>query len=225
MSKLYKALVALPSRLFGITSGAVGIPAAFWPTWFERTVGAQVNADTIQTVGICLMALSIAYFALLWWLKPSGSESSGSTINTYGGVGIAHVSGGDFSQHTHNVPEKFRTEQEVMTYSAFEEDRRLNLGGLATLRTGLTYSENHVDMLLDVVPRVLETNPDPGITIARATIHFGDHRSYVFNNADKKRHSITVEGVTFVVTLIEIDPSPVPQKARPFRYRFSVAEK
>lgn len=92
---LYNALVALPSKTIGISTGSIGVLAAFWPTWLETKVGAKVTADTIQTAGMALMAASIVYFAMLWLLKPSVSDvvESPSQSNASGGSGSANFAG------------------------------------------------------------------------------------------------------------------------------------
>lgn len=89
MGKLYEALCALPSKAIGLSTGLVGVPAALWPTWFEKRVGAAVTAEEIQFAGIGLMAVSIVYFALLWWLKPTGGND--------GAAGVAQTSQGPSS--------------------------------------------------------------------------------------------------------------------------------
>lgn len=225
MAKLYSALVALPSRSFGVISGAIGIPAAFWPTWFENKVGVQVTADAIQTIGICLMAASIAYFALLWWLKPGSGEDASTTINTSGGIGIGHVSGGDFSQHTHNAPRKFSGVFEVTTLpSHMGGNRTVDLDGVATLNLFPPWSLDTATMMLDSVPM---KQPDVNLQGAQFTdIRFttGPQKKFTFNTGDDKRHTMEAGGKVFIVTLRETEQLAVEGVANPLKFVFAVKE-
>ena len=152
MADLYKALVALPSKSFGLLSGAVGITAAFWPSWFEDRVGARMSVETIQTIGFCLMAASIAYFALLWRLKPSvGGTPDGLSVSLVSSGSRSPIVTGDNNHVGHNyinAPHKFTTTTVISTGPDHDLLAQfIDLGGLARLRLFMPYSETMVTMI------------------------------------------------------------------------------
>lgn len=57
---------------------------ALWPEWFASRVGARVTATAVQEIGIGLLAASVVYFALLWWLKPGGASPTANGQRTHG---------------------------------------------------------------------------------------------------------------------------------------------
>ena len=68
---IYEALSGLPSK---IVSGAVGlgsIAATAWPDKFRLWVAGIMTADQIQHYGAVGIALFVAYWALMFWLKPT----------------------------------------------------------------------------------------------------------------------------------------------------------
>ncbi|MDA9918307.1 hypothetical protein N9D37_00265 [Erythrobacter sp.] len=103
MSKFYDTLVALPLKSFSGIAGVIGIGAALWPTWFEEKIGAQVTADTLETLGLCLMAVSVIYFALLWWLKPA-AEVSPRSAQSSSGSGSPNIQSGGGDVNFYNAP-------------------------------------------------------------------------------------------------------------------------
>ena len=226
MGKLYSALVAAPSKILGAISTTTGFAAAFWPDWFANKIGTQVTADSAQQLGIMLLAIGSAYFFLLWWLKPGDVSDTGSTFNNPSGVNIGTVTGGDFSQHTHNAPTKFSRVFEVTTIPSFMGGNdTINLDGVATLRLFPPYSIRGATLALDatIMKQPDEVFPD-GSGFRDVRITLGKLKTFTFDTEENKRHTMDVEGKVFIVTLRGTEALKVEDVAKPLKFVFSVKE-
>jgi hypothetical protein len=65
----------------------------------------------------------------------------------------------------------------------------------------------------------------PQIKIQGAQVHVLDGPQFVFDRGTNKRHEITVEDRTFIVTLQDIIPRQINGVANPLEYVFGISEK
>lgn len=225
MGKLYSALVAAPSKVLGGVSTVVGLGAAIKPQWVEAKIGSQVNADTIQNLGVALLAVSALYFCLLWLLKPGGSGDASTVFNNPSGVNIGTVKGGDFSQHSHAAPPKFRKEFTLTTIPPFMGgETTIDLDGVATLRLFPPYSIGTATLKLDAVPMKQPDAFFPDTEFRGIQITTGEMRSFFFDTQNNKRHTLEAGGKVFIVTLRETEALVVEGLQNPLKFVFSVAE-
>lgn len=86
---IYRALLGLPFRLFGVLLGICGIIASLWPEKVKATFGG--SEMTIQNVGTALLIVTLFYVVLLALLKPGPSAGQTSGVLVTGPNAVVHV--------------------------------------------------------------------------------------------------------------------------------------
>jgi hypothetical protein len=200
------------SGVTGIAMLAVGLglPKVIegLPLWFNYGL-----------VGVGVVLLLVTYV----WHLLNGREAEGGQ-HTHGPG--SHIFSGDVHNPVfHAGVPKFSAEQTIFTVPDFMGgNRRLDLGGIATLTLFPPWDEQSLTMKLDTVPMTHGGLKGEGFELSGIAVTVGEHQTFVFNVGQNRRHTISAGGKVFTVTLREIDQTPVEGVAKALRYKFSIAE-
>jgi hypothetical protein len=90
----------------------------------------------------------------------------------------------------------------------------------------MPYDLNSVTMIFDTTPTYL-ADADTGNFLLRDRRSLPHQRSdeYLFDNGTHNRREFTVQGRTFIVSLLAIRKLTTPHVANPIEYEFSISEK
>lgn len=230
------------------TGGGGSILALLWAGYSHFTtakdlapdanVVAKVLADPPSYLPWLIAAGFVLLFTWSFWPSDEEPEREGNATKTNGDKSPIQQTGDNgtnVARDQHNqliegdyisAPPKFSSKQEVNTLPpAMGGNQFLDLGGVSSLRISPPYSDIMVTMGLDEVPLKMHVPSTPGVQVFDSTFTILGGKTFVFDTGDNKRHTIEVAGAIFTVTLIEIDPRPVPKVAKAIRYTFSVKER
>jgi hypothetical protein len=152
---VYKAMLGLPLRVLSGASSVVGITSAFWPERVKAFAGVSMTEDQIRYVGIVLCAVAIAYFALLWLLKPGEKDQGDHPAQTSTGPQSPNL-GGTFNGPVefHYGPSPAATQPEKSPHSYDIE--ALNSG----LRKAILGAAHNVPTQPGLARFIVEPEPD-----------------------------------------------------------------
>ncbi|MBC2776452.1 hypothetical protein [Parasphingopyxis marina] len=97
--KVYRSLVSTPGVAVGFINTAAGLFGTFASEDARNAVGDIMTADTIQTIGIVMLGVSVFYFAALWLLKPTNT-----VVEQSGAGGSSQKAGDNSTQQAWHLP-------------------------------------------------------------------------------------------------------------------------
>ena len=100
----------------------------------------------------------------------------------------------------------------------------LNLDNLAMLRFVSPYTKYSITLIFDPAVNGAPDQNNKRFQIEGARIYTGYNGSYMFDMHDYKRREFSVNGRTFIVTLLEINILPA-NAPTPWEYMFGITEK
>ena len=86
-------MLSLPAKSLSGIATVVGVSGVVWPDKVQAKVHLAMTPDHIRLVGSALLIAAVAYFILLWWLKPDTVPAGGQTTHGPGSPAIGAIHG------------------------------------------------------------------------------------------------------------------------------------